>query len=175
MRVEERKTANEAAVANYGFDFNFSVEQPVIPYDNEGACSELLKDMQRGDKLTIMFYKDKDGYACAQVESKNVSSFKVRLNPAIFSWITQYLETGKSTAHYDSTPMNPIETDAEVYKVDMLKGFVNGGKAIQWTPQFRERNGKLSGTHIAKYGKVYFYVERSEGLVDWLREMKQAI
>lgn len=169
------ETANEAGVANYGFDFGLVVDQPVVPYDNEGACSELLKDMQRGDNLTIKFYKDNDGYACAQVESKNVSSFKVRLNPSIFAWIMQYLDTGKSTAQYDATPMEPIERELEDYKVDMLRLFVNRGKAIQWTPQFRERNGKLSGTHIAKYGKVYFYVERSEGLIDWLREMKQAI
>jgi hypothetical protein len=57
----------------------------------------------------------------------------------------------------------------------MLKLFVNGGKKIQWTPLFRERNGKLSGTYIARNGKVFFYVNYAEELLDWLREMKQAI
>jgi hypothetical protein len=71
--------------------------------------------------------------------------------------------------------MLPIETDAEAYKEDMLKLFVQKGKKIQWTPLFRERNGKLSGTYISKYGKVFFYVNYSEELVDWLREMHQAL
>ena len=165
-----------AKVSNdYGFNFSFPVEQPVIPYDNEGACAELAKDMERGDNLSVKFYKDNDGYTCVQVESKNVSSFKVRLNPVIFAWIMQYIETGKAECQYDPTPMEPIEADVEDYKIDMLKLFVNGGKKIQWTPQFRERNGKLSGTYIAKHGKVFFYVERTDELIDWLREMKQAI
>ena len=175
MTLSKDQTANEAAAFDYGFGLDQAVKQPVVPYDNEGACSELLKDMQRGDNLTIKFYEDNEGYACAQVESKNVSSFKVRLNPSIFTWITQYLETGKSTTQYDPTSMKPIDTDPEDFKANMLKLFVNGGKTIQWTPQFRERNGKLSGTHIAKHGKIYFYVERSEELIDWLREKNQAI
>ena len=87
----------------------------------------------------------------------------------------QYLETGKAEFQYDPTPMEPIEADVEAYKIDMLKLFVNGGKKIQWTPMFRERNGKLSGAYIAKHGKVFFYVERTDELIDWLREMKQAI
>ena len=169
--------ANDAAKMgnNYGFNFNLVVEQPVLPYDNEGACAELKKDMERGDNLSVKFYKDNESYTCVQVESKNVASFKVRLNPAIFAWIMQYIETGKAEFQYDPTPMEPIEADVEAYKIDMLKLFVNGGKKIQWTPMFRERNGKLSGAYIAKYGKVFFYVERTDELIEWLREMKQAI
>lgn len=169
--------ANGAAKASndYGFNFNLAVEQPVIPYDNEGACAELAKDMKRGDNLSVKFYKDNESYTCVQVESKNVASFKVRLNPVIFAWIMQYLETGETECQYDSTPMEPIETDVEDYKTDMLKLFVDKGKKIQWTPLFRERNGKLSGTYIAKHGKVFFYVNYTDELIDWLREMKQAI
>ena len=113
--------ANDAANMgnNYGFNFNLVVEQPVLPYDNEGACAELKKDMERGDNLSVKFYKDNESYTCVQVESKNVASFKVRLNPAIFAWIMQYIETGKAEFQYDPTPMEPIETDDETYKVDM--------------------------------------------------------
>ena len=60
--------ANDAAKMgnNYGFNFNLVVEQPVLPYDNEGACAELKKDMERGDNLSVKFYKDNDGYTCVQ-------------------------------------------------------------------------------------------------------------
>lgn len=160
---------------NYGFNFSLAVEQPALPYDNEGACAELDKDMKRGDNLSIKFSRDVDGYSCVWVESRNVAPYKVRLNPEIFSWLMQYLETGKAVCKYNPEPMEPIDADDETYKVDMLKLFVNSGKKIQWTPLFRERNGKLSGTYIARHGKVFFYVNYTDELIDWLREMKQAI
>lgn len=168
--------ANGAAkVNNHGLCFGFPEDQPVLPYDNEGACAELNKDTDRGDNLSIRFSKDKEDYTCVWVESKNVASYKVRLNPEIFKLLMQYLETGKAVCKYNPEPMEPIEADDETYKVDMLKLFVNNGKNIQWTPLFRERNGKLSGTYIARHGKVFFYVNYSDELIDWLREMKQAI
>ena len=170
--------ANGAAKANndYGFNFSILAEKPVeTPYDNEGACAELNKDMERNDNLSIKFSKDSDGYSCVWIESRNVAPYKVRLNPEIFSWLMQYLETGKAVCKYNPEPMEPIEADDETYKVDMLKLFVNSGKKIQWTPLFRERNGKLSGTYIARHGKVFFYVNYTDELIDWLREMKQAI
>lgn len=177
MKENNIKAANDAAKVsnNYGFNFSFTVEQPVIPYDNEGACAELFKDMERKDNLSLKFSKDKEGYSCVWIESKNVSAYKIRLNPEIFTWIIQYLENGTVLAQYDPIPMKPITADDETYKIDMLKLFVNGGKKIQWTPLFRERNGKLSGTYIARHGKIFFYVNYTDELIDWLREMKQAI
>ena len=118
--------ANDAANMgnNYGFNFNLVVEQPVLPYDNEGACAELNKDMERNDNLSIKFNRDADGYTCVWVESRNVAPYKVRLNPEIFSWLMQYLETGKAVCKYNPEPMEPIDADDETYKVDMLKLFV---------------------------------------------------
>lgn len=172
----QTENGNAKTTENYGFNFNINNEPAIVaPYDNGGACAELKKDMLRGDELSIKFIKDKDDYSCAWVETKHVAPFKVRLNPEIFSWIVQYIETGKSEYDFDSTPMEPIKTEDEQYKVNILKLFVNGGKKIQWTPLFRERNGKLSGTYIARNGKVFFYVNHTEELLDWLREMKQAI
>lgn len=160
---------------DYGFDFSFPAGQSPMPYDNKGACDELSKDMKRCDVLSLRFYKDKNtNHACVQVESKNVAPYKLQLNPALFAGLMQYIENGKPF-ECDPVPMDVIKTDDETYKTDMLRLFVNANKTIQWTPLFRERNGKLSGTHIAKYGKVFFYVECTEELLDWLRERKQAI
>lgn len=172
------EAVNEAAkqVDNpYGFNLNSAVIKVAAPYDNDGACKELAKDMQRGDNLSIKFTKDADGYASIWVESKNVAGYKVRLNPSILSWLMAYLENGVAECQYDPEPMVSIEADGATYKVDILKIFITAGKKIQWTPLFRERNGKLSGSYIAKYGKVFFYVDYTEELIDWLRERKQAI
>lgn len=177
--MNEKANAANAAANNiknpYGFNVSTAQAPVAAPYDNEGACQELSKDMKRGDNLSIRFSKDTDGYACVWVESKNVAPYKVRLNPAIFAWIMQYLADGTSDWQYNPEPMNPIEADSDTYKVDMLKLFISGGKKIQWTPLFRERNGKLSGAYVEKYGKIFFYVDYSNELIDWLREMKQAI
>lgn len=172
------EAVNEAAkqVENpYGFNLNSAVVKVAAPYDNDGACKELAKDMQRGDNLSIRFTKDADGYASIWVESKNVAGYKVRLNPSILSWVMTYLEDGVAECQYNAEPMAPIEVDGESYKVDMLKLFISAGKKVQWTPLFRERNGKLSATYIAKHGKIFFYVNHTGELMDWLRERKQAI
>lgn len=170
--------ANEAANQTndiYGLNLNSAVAKVAAPYDNEGACAELAKDMSRGDNLSIRFTKDADNYASVWVESKNVAGYKVRLNQSILSWIMAYLEDGVAECEYTPEPMAPIEADGETYKENILKLFINAGKKIQWTPLFRERNGKLSGAYLANHGKVFFYVKHTDQLMDWLREMKQAI
>lgn len=168
---------DNTAMENDEFDFDFSSTslEETLGYDNEGACAELAKDMKRGDNLSLRFYKDNEGYQSVQVESKNVASYKVRLNKGIFSWLIRYIEEGVADYAYDPKPMDPITADVEQHREDMLRLFVKGGKRIQWVPQFRERNGRINGTYIAKNGKVFFYVKRTDELIDWLREMKQAI
>jgi hypothetical protein len=170
--------ANEAANHTdntYGLNLNSAVAKVAAPYDNEAACAELVKDMKRGDNLSIKFTKDSDNYPSLWVESKNVAGYKVRLNQSILSWVMAYLEDGVAECQYNPEPMAPIEGDSETYKENILKLFINAGKKIQWTPLFRERNGKLSGAYLGKHGKVFFYVKHTDELIDWLRERKQAI
>ena len=174
LKNAAHEVANKAENA-YGFKLTQNHEQVFAQYDNEGACAELAKDMARKDNLSIKFTKDSEGYASLWIETKNVAGYKVRLNPTIFAWVMQYLKTGNANSQYEPMPMSPIGTDSDTYRVDILKLFINAGKKIQWTPLFRERNGKLSGSYIAKYGKVFFYVDYTEELIDWLREKKQAI
>ena len=172
------EAVNEAAkqVENpYGFNLNSAVVKVTAPYDNDGACKELAKDMKRGDNLSIRFSRDAEGYASIWVETKNVAGYKVRLNPSILSWVMSYIEDGVAECQYNPEPIAPIEEDCETYKENILKLFINAGKKIQWTPLFRERNGKLSGSYISKYGKIFFYLRQTDELMDWLRERTQAI
>ena len=93
----------------------------------------------------------------------------------IVSYMKQYYNVALLSRGYGRRTKGYIEVDSNSYRVDILKLFINAGKKIQWTPLFRERNGKLSCSHIAKYGKVFFYVDYTEELINWLRERKQAI
>lgn len=164
----------ENNIAELNLSFSEVTERVSASYDNEGACKELEKDMARKDNLSLRFYKDKEGYLSVQVESKNVAPYKVQLNQSILSGLMNYIATG-IPSQYDHTPMEATNLEDEVCKTVILKKMVTAGKQIQWTPLFRERNGKISGVHVARYGKVFFYVNYSDELIDWLREMKQAI
>jgi len=63
------------------------------------------------------------------------------------------------------------ETDANKFRRDMLKLFVeNGIGNIQFTPEFRDRQGKLTATATFKNGVILFFVERDEEITNYLRE-----
>lgn len=40
---------------------------------------------------------------------------------------------------------------------------------IQFTPEFRDRTGKLSATASFPYGQIFFFMERDQELVEYLR------
>ena len=73
---EAANVAANNAENTYGFNFNAAPAKVAAPYNNEEACAELAKDMQRGDNLSIKFNKDAEGYASIWVESKNVAGYK---------------------------------------------------------------------------------------------------
>ena len=129
-------------------------------------------------------WRDVMSYPCASTRTripamracrwnrKNVAPYKLQLNPALFAGLMRYIENGKPF-ECDPVPMDAIQTDDETYKTDMLRLFVNANKTIQWTPLFRERNGKLSGTHIAKYGKVFVLCGMHRWIA-WLASWEEA-
>ena len=49
-------------------------------YDNNGAHAEVMKIMNRGDKLSVKFGTTKTQHPYAWVESKTVAGFKYELD-----------------------------------------------------------------------------------------------
>lgn len=155
----------------YNFEgINPQVEQS---YDNTAAHTELKAMMNRNERLTLYFTIDLYGYEAIRVESKTTKNFAYQINQEAFAWVMNYLMKGE-TEDFNVKPdavAKSEETDANKFRKDMLKLFVeNGIGNIQFTPEFRDRTGKLTAVANFRYGTILFFMERDEEITSYLRE-----
>lgn len=144
-------------------------------YDNKGAYQTLQEMMNRKEVINVKFFADKQGYPCAWIESANVAGFKYILKNESFAGLMKYLIKGE-VSDFDAAPIQ-IETvnDPRDFQLNLFKQFVESGRKIQYVPLFREANGYVSANIPFFKGKIFFRVERTSELLDYLRENKQAI
>jgi hypothetical protein len=152
-------------------------DKPEQAYDNRGAYDTLMGMMRHQDKINVKFSANKkDMIPYAWVDSKNVAGFKYQLKSESIAGLIHYLETGE-ISDFDRDPCNVDKLSEE--QVDftelVLKQFIENGKIIQWTPMFRESPEYISGIHSCLRGKIFFRIHRSDSIIDYLREYKQAI
>lgn len=90
-------------------------------------------------------------------------------------YLINYLQDG-ILADFDINPTDtePLEDNSD-FQMEIFKMFVNAGKAIQYAPLFRTQPKFLSAMLPLTKGKIIFRVERSDELLDYLREKKQVI
>lgn len=160
-------------MVNYVFDELVNSNMTANEYDNAGAYAELQQAMKRGDVLSVRFYTNKDNLPCAWIESRNVQGFCYILKEASLMGLFSYVFSG-AVSDFDE---NPNTTDDLIeghdnFQLDLLKMFVNAGKSVQFVPLFRENPGFISAVVPMKKGKLYFRVERTDTLLDYLREKK---
>lgn len=160
-------------------DLNFDLNELLSSanaYDNKGAHQALLGMMNRKEVINVKFFTDKQSYPCAWIESKGVAGFKYQLKSESFKGLLRYLAKGEVT-DFDTDPMN-VETQSnpqEDFQLNILKMFIEGGWKIQYVPLFRESNGHVSANLPLYKGKIFFRVERTNELLDYLRENNQTI
>lgn len=146
-------------------------------YDNEGAHNQIKLMMQMEENISVKFFTTRDNYPCAWIESSKVSGFKYLFKQEGLTWLFNYLTEGNA----EDFGISPMEM--EPYKegednnvqLSILKQVIASGKRIQFVPLFRERNGYISATAPFFKGKIYFKLQRSEELIDYLRENDQLI
>lgn len=144
-------------------------------YDNVGAYKALQALMNRGENLTIKFFTSKDNIPCAWIESRNVAGFKYEMKNESFHGIINYLRDG-IPVDFDNNPSESTPLDEKTeFPTEVLKMFVNAGMTLQYTPLFRTQSNFLSAVLPLAKGKILFKVERTEELLDYLRENKQVI
>lgn len=148
----------------------------VKKYDNEGAHNAIKSMMQRKETLSIRLYTNKENYPCIWIESLNVAGFKYHVNPDSFNWIYNYLRTGESEDKgINPNELNPYKADEDNnFQLSILKQLIESGKRVQFVPLFREVNNYISATSAFLRGKIFFRLERTEELMEYLRE-KEAI
>ena len=157
--------------------FNFAELQGTTQqqYDNNGAHAEVMKIMNRGDKLSVKFGTTKTQHPYAWVESKTVAGFKYELDAERAKNLIKYMVTGE-ISDYAGDPMQSDTLEAgEDYQWEVMKQFIEGGQTLQYTPLFRECNDKISAMKAMFKGKVFFRVPRTKENLDYLREHKQSV
>lgn len=157
------------------FSVNELLNSPQI-YDNLGAYQTLQNMINRKEVINVKFFTDKQSYPCAWIESKGVAGFKYQLKSESFKGLLKYLAKGEVT-DFDADPMKveTLSNPQEDFQLNIFKMFIEGGWKIQYVPLFRESNGYVSANLPLYKGKIFFRVERTNELLDYLRENKQTI
>ena len=144
-------------------------------YDNTGAHAEVMKMMNRGDKLTIKFGTTKTQHPYAWVESKTVAGFKYELDAERTNHLINYLMTGE-VSEYAGDPMKSDTVEVgDDYQWEMMKLFIENGQTLQYTPLFREYPDKISAMKAMLKGTVFFRITRTPEVLDYLREHQQNV
>lgn len=129
--------------------YNMALIQPTteVAYPNAEAYAELKAMMNRGEKVNLSFGIDRFGFEVAYPQSKTTDWFGYQLNPESMAWILRYLTNGET----EDFKLNPAEvtkseyTSKNEFVSDLLKMFVENKLGnIQFTPEIRDRSGKIS-------------------------------
>ena len=161
---------------NMDLKFDFAALQGTKQqYDNNGAHAEVIKMMNRGDKLSVKFGKTKTQHPYAWVESKTVKGFKYELDAERTNNLINYMATG-AVSDYAGDPLLSDTLEAnEDFQWEMMKQFIENGQTLQYTPLFREYNDKISAMKAMFKGTVFFRIPRTTEALDYLREHQQDI
>lgn len=155
--------------------YSFSGIQPTTEsaYPNTEAHAELKAMMNRGERVNLSFGIDRFGFEVAYPQSKATDWFGYQLNPESMAWILRYLTNGE-TEDFNVNPTEVVKSEYATkneFIADMLKMFVENKLGnIQFTPQLRDRSGKISAIASFRHGIVSFRVERTDEMCAYLRE-----
>lgn len=155
--------------------YNMAFIQPTAEtaYPNTEAHAELKAMMMRGERVNLSFGIDRLGYEVAYPQSKTTDWFSYQLNPENMAWILRYLTNGE-TEDFNVKPTELVKSEYATkneFIADMLKMFVENELGnIQFTPEIRDRSGKISAIASFRHGLVSFRVERTDEMCDYLRE-----
>ena len=157
-------------------DLNFNVlTSTKEQYPNNEAHAEVMKMMTRGDRLSVKFGTTKNQHPYAWVESKTVAGFKYELDADRAKNLIKYMVTGE-VSDYAGDLMHSDTLEAkEDYQWEVMKQFIENGQTLQYTPLFREYNGKISAMKSMFKGTVFFRIPRTTENLDYLREHQQNI
>ena len=157
------------------FKFTFQPAQAVAQYDNEGAFQQMLSMMKRGERIDLKLFTSKDNHPSVWAESRTVAGFRYDVSSETFESLLHYLRTGNYES-FEKCQSEPDELDEGAdFQLMVLKQFVEGGVKLQYVPQFREYADKVTASISYMKGKIIFRVNRTQELMDYLRENNQII
>lgn len=157
------------------FKFSMQPVQSAASYDNEGAFKQMLEMMKRGERIDLKFFTSKDNHPSIWAESRTVAGFRCDVSSESYDSLLHYLRTGDYEP-FEKCQSEPDELDEGTdFQLMVLKQFVEGGVLLQYVPQFREYADKVTASISYMKGKIIFRVNRTQELMDYLRENNQII
>lgn len=157
------------------FHFTLQPAQATMEYDNKGAFYQLLSMMKRGERIDLKLFTSKDNHPSVWAESRTVAGFRYDVSSETFDALLLYLRTGNYEA-FEKSQSEPDELDEGTdFQLMIMKQFVEGGVLLQYVPQFREYADKVTASISYMKGKIIFRVNRTQELMDYLRENNQII
>ena len=157
------------------FIFTLQPAQATMEYDNEGAFQQLLQIMKRGERIDLRFFTSKDNHPSVWAESRTIAGFRYDLSSESYSGLMEYLMTGKYEA-FEKSQGEPDSLDEGAdFQLMVMKQFIESGRVLQYVPQFREYADKVTASISYMKGKIIFRVNRTQELMEYLRENNQII
>ena len=157
--------------------FNFMLQpiQSTASYDNEGAFNQMLSMMKRGERIDLKLFTSKDNHPSVWAESRTVAGFRFDVSSESFESLLKYFQTGNYES-FEKCQSDSDELDQGAdFQMIIMKQFVEGGVLLQYVPQFREYTDKVTASISYQKGKIVFRVNRTQELIDYLRENNQII
>lgn len=157
------------------FHFSLQPSQATMEYDNKGAFQQLLQIMKRGERIDLKFFTSKDNHPSVWAESRIIAGFRYDLSSESYSGLMEYLMTGKYEA-FEKSQGEPDSLDEGAdFQLMVMKQFIESGRVLQYVPQFREYADKVTASISYMKGKIIFRVNRTQELMEYLRENNQII
>ena len=157
------------------FEFVLQPSQATMEYDNEGAFQQLLQMMKRGERIDLKFFTSKDSHPSVWAESRTVAGFRYDLSSESYSGLMEYLMTGKYEVFEKSLSEPDVLDEGADFQLMVMKQFIESGRVLQYVPQFREYADKVTASISYMKGKIIFRVNRTQELMEYLRENNQII
>lgn len=157
------------------FEFVLQPTQATMEYDNKGAFQQLLQIMKRGERIDLKFFTSKDNHPSVWAESRTIAGFRYDLSSESYSGLMEYLMTGKYEA-FEKSQGEPDSLDEGAdFQMMVMTQFIESGRVLQYVPQFREYADKVTASISYMKGKIIFRVNRTQELMEYLRENNQII
>lgn len=157
------------------FIFTLQPAQATMEYDNEGAFQQLLQMMKRGERIDLKFFTSKDSHPSVWAESRTVAGFRYDLSSESYSGLMEYLMTGEYEVFEKSLSEPSVLDEGADFQLMVMKQFIESGRVLQYVPQFREYADKVTASISYMKGKIIFRVNRTQELMEYLRENNQII
>ena len=131
-------------------------------YDNEAAHRQLKLLMMQGKELHIQVENEEVEIGC-----QGVTGLRYLLNNNSWEWILGYLQTG-DYEDFGVFPSAVARIAKEGDKENRVKELIEHGYNVLSVRFRRETDAVISIRVLFKFGKLFFYIKRTDKFIDYL-------